>query len=93
MILKLCLPVTSDIQYNIQYNVTYFIAKCQYNCTRNVLWCHVHSSHIHANHKTSLNYNNSKQRGKKPMINKYMRNPADIKPLCITHPNCLYKNI
>ena len=23
-----------------------FIAKCQYNCTRNVLRCHVHSSHI-----------------------------------------------
>ena len=25
-----------------------------YNCTRNVLWCQVHSSHIYANHKTSL---------------------------------------
>jgi len=43
--------------YNIQYN---FIAKCQYTgCTRNVLWCQVHSSHIHSNHKT-LEYNNSK---------------------------------
>ena len=41
---------------SIQYN---FIAKCQYNCTRNVLWCQVHSSHIHSNHKT-LSYNNSK---------------------------------
>ena len=41
----------------IQYK---FIAKCQCNCTRNVLWCQVHSSHIHANHKTSLHYNNSK---------------------------------
>ena len=41
----------------IQYN---FIAKCQYSCTRNVLWCQVHSSHIHSNRKTSLNYN-SKQ--------------------------------
>ena len=40
-----------DLQYN-------FIAKCQYNCTRNVLWCQVHSSHIHGNHKT-LNYINS----------------------------------
>ena len=40
----------------IQYN---FIAKCQYNCTRNVLWCQVLSSHIHANHK-ALNYNNRK---------------------------------
>ena len=40
----------------IQYN---FIAKCQYNGTRNVLWCQVHSSHIHSNHKT-LNYNNIK---------------------------------
>ena len=30
----------------LQYN---FIAKCQYtDCTRNVLWCQVHSSHIHA---------------------------------------------
>ena len=41
----------------IQYN---FIAKRQYtDCTRNVLWCQVHSSHIHSNHKT-FNYNNSK---------------------------------
>ena len=37
-----------------------FIGKCQYNRTRNVLLCQVHSSHVHANHKTSLNYN-SKQ--------------------------------
>ena len=45
------------IQYTIQYN---FIAKCQYtDCTRNVLRCQVHSSHIHSNHKT-FNYNNSK---------------------------------
>ena len=42
---------------SLQHN---FIAKCQYtDCTRNVLWCQVHSSHIHSNHKT-LNYNNSK---------------------------------
>ena len=40
----------------IQYS---FIAKCQNNFTRNVLWRQVHSSHIHSNHKT-LNYNNSK---------------------------------
>ena len=34
----------------LQYN---FIAKCQYtDCTRNVLWCQVNSSHIHSNHKT-----------------------------------------
>ena len=40
----------------IQYN---FIAKCQYtDCTRNVSWCQVHSSHIHSNRKT-LNDNNS----------------------------------
>ena len=33
-----------------------FIAKCHYtDCTRNVLWCQVHSSHIHSNHKT-FNY-------------------------------------
>ena len=45
------------IQHNtIQCNL---IAKCQYNCTRNVLWCQIHSSHIHTNHKT-WNYNNSK---------------------------------
>ena len=38
----------------IQYN---FIAKCQYtDCTRNVLWYQVHSSHIHSNNKT-FNYN------------------------------------
>ena len=43
------------IQYSLQYN---FIAKCQYTyCT--VLWCQVHSSHIHSNHKTFY-YNNSK---------------------------------
>ena len=36
------------------------IAKCQNtDCMRNVLWCQVHSSHIHSNHKT-FNYNNSK---------------------------------
>ena len=30
---------------------------CQYtDCTRNVLWCQVHSSHIHSSHKT-FNYN------------------------------------
>ena len=69
----------------IQYN---FIAKCQYNCTRNVLWCQVHSSHIHSSHKTSLNYN-SKHPGKGSFINKYMRNPTDIK-LCISHKNCLF---
>ena len=30
------------------------------------LWCQVHSSHIHASHKT-LNYHNSKQPGKKSL--------------------------
>ena len=50
-------------QYNtIQYN---FIAKCQYtDCTRNVLWCQVHSSHIHSNHKT-FNYNKSNKKKNK----------------------------
>ena len=47
-------PQYNTIQNTIQYN---FIAKCQYNCTRNVLWCHVHSSYIQSNHETSLNYN------------------------------------
>ena len=68
--------------YTIEYN---FIAKCQYNCTRNVLWCQVHSSHIYAKHETLLNYsknnNNSKHWGlpKQSLINKYMRNSTDIK--------------
>ena len=42
-----------------------FIAKCQYNCARKVLWCQAHSLHIHASHKTSFNWNNSKHRGKR----------------------------
>ena len=54
----LCSNAYNTTQYNkTQYN---FIAKCQYNCTRNVLWCQAYSSHIHSNHKTSLNYNNNK---------------------------------
>ena len=44
------------VTYAMQYT---FIDKCQYSYTRNVLWCQVHSSHSHANHKT-LNYNDSK---------------------------------
>ena len=32
-----------------------FIAKCQHNCIRNVMWCQVHSSHNHANHKKKKN--------------------------------------
>ena len=48
-------PATSSSSFSFQlYNC---IAKCQCtDCTRNVLWCQVHSSHIHSNHKT-LNYN------------------------------------
>ena len=43
-----------DMILRSQYN---FIAKCQYtHCTRNVLWCQVHSSRIDSNHKT-FNYN------------------------------------
>ena len=35
-----------DLEYNaIRYS---FIAKCQYSCTWNVLWCQVHSPHIPA---------------------------------------------
>ena len=49
------------------------------------MWCQVCSSHIHASHKTPLNYN-SKHRGKKSLTNKYMRNPAGIK-LCISNQN------
>ena len=29
-------------------------AQCQYNCTRNVLWCQVHSSHIHCTKYTGV---------------------------------------
>ena len=75
-------PGSSSGQHHllsVQYN---FIAKCQYNCARNVLWCQVHSPCIHSNHKT-INYNNSKQTGKRSLINKYMRNPTGIK-LCIS---------
>ena len=51
----------STYQPQVRMNNTYnFIAKCQYSCTRNVLWYQVHSLHIHANHKT-LNYNHIKQ--------------------------------
>ena len=47
---------------------------------QNVLWCQVHSPHIHAIRKASLNYN-IKHPGKKTFINKYMRNAIDIKLL------------
>ena len=76
-------PGSSSGQYHllsVQYN---FIAKCQYNRARNVLWCQVHSPHFHSSHKTALNYN-SRQTGKKSLINKYMRNPTGIKRLCIS---------
>ena len=58
MLKQTCGDDGDDDDDTIQYN---FIAKCQYtDCTRNILWCQVHSSHIHSNHKTSLNYNNIK---------------------------------
>ena len=38
------LPTPGSVYSTKQYN---FIARCQYNCTRDVLWCKVHSSHIH----------------------------------------------
>ena len=57
-----CCSWNSTIRHN-------FIAKCQYSCTRNVLWCQVHSSHIHCNQKTlNLNYNTNKHPGKKSFI-------------------------
>ena len=46
MLKQACGDDGDDDDDTIQYN---FIAKCQ-----------VHSSHIHSNHKTSLNYNNIK---------------------------------
>ena len=45
----------------VQYNI---VARCQYCCTRNVLWCQVRSSHIHADHETSFYNNNNKRWGK-----------------------------
>ena len=45
-------------EHLIWYN---FLAKCQYNCSMTVLWCPVHSSHIHTNPKTSLNQNTRHQ--------------------------------
>ena len=50
------LPGFQPLNNTMQYN---FVVECPYNCTRNILWCQVHSSHIHSNHET-LNYNNSK---------------------------------
>ena len=48
--LQSLVPSCLQLQYN-------FIAKCRYtDCTRNVLWCQLHSSYIHSNHKT-FNYN------------------------------------
>ena len=76
----------SSCCYAVQYNI---VAKCQYSCTRNVSWCQIHSSCIHANHRTSLNYSNSKHWGKKSRINKYLKNPSDTK-LCVWHQSCLF---
>ena len=75
---------TSDLQ---QHHDPALSIKCQYNCTRDVSWCQVHSSHIHVNHKIWLDYNNSKHRGKTSLINKYMKNPAVIK---CAHPLKIY---
>ena len=50
-----------------------FLAKCRYICTRNVSWCQVHSSHIHASHKTKLHYSSSKHQNKKSLLNLEVR--------------------
>ena len=51
--MNFCMRAVKPLSCILQYN---FIAKCQYtDCTRNVLWCQVHSSHIHSNHKTTAN--------------------------------------
>ena len=47
--------------YLFIYRVRQLCCQYQYNCTRNVLWSQVHSSHIHDNHRASLDYKNSKQ--------------------------------
>ena len=68
--------------YDIRYN---FIAKCQYtDCTRNVLWCQVHSSHIHSKLKHLITTTANKHHCKKSFIDKNIKNPSGIK-LCISH--------
>ena len=57
-----------------------FVAKCQCSSTGTVLWCQVRSSHIHANHK-AIYSNNSKRCGERSQINKYLKNPTNIKYL------------
>ena len=66
------------------------IAKCQCSCTRNVVWCQVHSSPIHASHKTSLIYNN-KHWGKKSLISKYVRKSNRHEAAHITSKRPLYE--
>ena len=53
---------------------------CQYKCTRNVLWCQVHSLHIHANHKTSLNYNNSKHTSRRRKFSRRSCRDSNLRP-------------
>ena len=81
----------------MHYSRISLIAKCQYNCTRNVLWCQIHSLHIRANHfffffyLKNDNSSSSKLWGKNKLINRYMRNPTDAKAAHITSELPLYK--
>ena len=53
LLLLFLLPIS--VIFAIQCNI---LAKCQYSCTRHVVWCQVHT--FMANCKTSLNYINRK---------------------------------
>ena len=71
-------PFSSLIKYScllLQYNTIQMSSVN--NSTRNVSWCQAYSSHIHANHKTSLNHNSEHQNNpsKTSFINKCTRNP------------------
>ena len=81
ILLSSVFPKMTD-RRTIQYN---FIAKCQYtDCTRNVLWCQVHSSHIYSKLKHLITTTANKHHCKKSFTDKNMKNPTGIK-LCISH--------
>ena len=71
--LSLCLCLSLSLSLSLSQNIyaTLIPKLCPlylmqhntrlYNCTSLVSWCRVRSSHIHAHHETSLNYNNSER--------------------------------
>ena len=67
---RLCYHLLYLLQFHtIQTSQYNFIAKCQCYCTRNVLWCAVHSSHIYTNHKMTSYITTTPTLGQK-VINK-----------------------